>query len=180
MPRLLAEAHQTVEMEEEKAEAVAAIFRRQIDVVRPGRSVDLESTKHVDENSHEDVVIDASHHLDDTVSYPKPASLLPFDDEDSEDEEDVVERYIYRKSITLLRGDPTINPNVDSQLMLPCLIPKRELPVEISTEPIPTISFPRIKSPAVANKFRKMKKLGSSPQKKLTYNLTKYNKGEGF
>ena len=174
LPRLLADAHQTVELEEEKAEAVAAVFRRQIDVVRPSKNIDLESTKHIDENSHVDVVIN------ETVSSPKPTSLLPFDDEDSEGEEDVVERYIYRKSITLLRGDPTINPNVDSQLMLPCLIPKRELPMEISTEPIPTINFPRIKGTITSSTDRKIKKLVSSPQKKLSYNLTKYNKGEGF
>ena len=179
LPRLLADAHKNVELEEEKAEAVAAVFRRQIDVVRPSKSADLESTKHIVENSRLDVVIDANHHPNENATSPRPASLLLFDDEDSEGEDDVVERYIYRKSITLLRGDPTINPNVDSQLMLPCLIPKRELPEEVSTEPIPTINFPRIKgttTSAAATHLRNMKK--KTPT--ITYNLTKYNKGEGF
>ena len=183
LPRLLADAHETVELEEEKAEAAAAVFRRQIDVVRPSKFAGSESNKLIDENSRLDVVIDASHLPDETATSPRPPSLLEFDDEDSEGEEDVVERYIYRKSITLLRGDPTINPNVDPQLMLPCLIPKRELPVRITTEPITTINFPRIKGNATstaATYLQKMKKLGSVPQKKLTYNLTKYNKGEGF
>jgi len=123
LPRLLSEAYESVEMLEQKVSSASATFRS------PGGSGNMAGSVPTG-GTH-------SNGGDNTAAAAE-------DDEDDDDDGDVVERYIYRKSITLLRGDPTVNPNVDSDLMLPCLLPKKELPAVV-TATAPPLTLPRIK-----------------------------------
>ena len=154
LPRLLSEAYESVELLDQKVSSTSASFQRHGGSSSiGGNATGGSTTKTTGEDKRDD---------------------------DQEDDDDVVERYIYRKSITLLRGDPSINPNVDSDLMLPCLLPKKELPAvslpHLAAASAP-LALPRIKGvnnnadTTIKSTFMLKKHLSGRP-KKLQYSLT--------
>lgn len=162
LPRLLYEAHRNVELQDEKELADTAVFRRHHNATAADDGARARPDAG-NASSRESIVGNSGSEAGDSA--PLPSSLLL-----DEDGEDIVERYIYRKSITLLRGDPTINPNVDAQLMLPCLLPRKELPTGAIALSAPII-FPKIQVTNRDEFKSKLKKLGGTP-KKLNYKLT--------